>query len=201
MRRQAVALGVALTLAASVLAACSGGGVDAEPGFSATSSTTGTATSVPTSTIDPKALPAVQAYEASVVATRAAQRAPFGLDDPIRGDADFTKTTFDPFRTQTRGYIAELADQGGEYRGAPPRVNVVVESVDLNADPWPTVILSDCQSGSTSWRLYNAKTGAAQPRATPKVSPPYRITVTVIFYKKHWGVQKLTTDSSRTCTP
>jgi hypothetical protein len=199
LRGQAFALwGATLALPVVLsLAACSGSDVNAQPG----PSTTGTATPSVASTIDPKALPAVQAYEAASEAANNAARHPFGLHDKIPAGADFAKYTFDPFRTQYRAYILGLLNQGGEYRGTSPRLNVAVTSIDLEAQPWPTVILSDCQTDSDNWRLHNAKTGAVQPRATPSISPPYRSTITMIYYEKHWGIEKLSLDASRTCTP
>lgn len=189
-------------LAVSVvfLASCSGGGGDTEPTTS-TSAPVSTATPSPTSTIDPAAQPAVDAYEAFNEAANNAQRHPFGPDDKPPAGADFRKYSWDPFRGQYTAYIWGLANDGGEFRGAPPTLHVTVKAIRLNAKDWPTVILSDCQTEDGKWRYHNAKTGKVQPEATQKVSPPYRSTVTMILYKKRWGVQKVALDSSRTCTP
>ena len=189
--------GLLIVLAGVLLAGCSDSDVKAEPGV--TGSPTASIPS-PTSTIDPEALPAVQAYEAFTDAGRAAARHPFGKDDKIPSDADFTKYSYDPVRAQYETYIWNLDLQGAEYRGTMPTPHVTVKSTDLKAKPWPTVTLSDCQTGDSDWRLYNVKTGKPQPRATQSVSPPYRSTVTVIFFEKRWGVQKIELDSSRTCT-
>jgi hypothetical protein len=189
-----------LMLSALILVACSGGSVDAEPGFPATSSATGAPLPSSTPTISAEAVPAVQAYEAFNDAARNAARHPYGKGDVKPAGADFTRYTWDPFRGEYTSYIWGLAEQGLEYRGTPPTPHITVTSVELKAKPWPTVTLSDCQTNSSNWNLYNAKTGAVQPRASQKVRPPYRSTVTMIRYKKQWGVQKITLDSSRTCT-
>lgn len=155
----------------------------------------------PTSTIDPPALPAVQAYEAGIQASNDAAQHPFGAGDAIPKDANFARYMFDPFLTTYKFYIWGLANTGGEYRGSPPQINVVVKSTDLSGKPWPSVMLSDCATGGKDWRLYNSKTGKVQPRATQKVAPPYQATVTMIFYQNHWGIRKLTLDKSHTCSP
>jgi hypothetical protein len=182
-----------------VLTACSDDGVKTEPGPSPTGAVHQTAT--PTSTIDPKARSAVEAYESFMEAAINASRRPFKVNDKIPADADFTKYSFDPFRTQYKTFIWQLAADGGEYRGTPPTLNVKVKSMDLDAKPLPIVVLSECQTSGSEWRQYNTKTGKVLPRQTQKVKPPHRSTVTVIFYRNRWGVQKIAFDSSRTCTP
>ena len=198
-RRGMASRGAIAVFAVLALGACWGSGGEAESLPPSTVSALPTAS--PTSTIDPKALPAVEAYKAFFRAFRNAQRRPFSLDDKIPAAADFTKYSFDPFRTEYRGYIWGLVRDGGEYRGTPPTLNVRVSSVDTAAKPYPTVTLSDCQTGDGDWRYYDAQTGKLQPRKPPKVKPPYRSTVTMILHDKRWGVKSLTLDTSRTCAP
>jgi hypothetical protein len=197
-----VSAGIMLALG---LTACSGSSAPAaNPSSRSPAATTSMAGGVSpgiTATVDPAAQPAVDAYQSAIAAARNAQRHPVGKDATLPPDADFTKFTFDPFRSQYQIFVWGLAAQGGQYRGTPPSSHVSVTSVALSAKPYPTVQLSDCPGDDSEWRLYNAATGAVQPRATQKVSPPYRSSVTVIFYEKHWGVKKVVLDSSRTCTP
>jgi hypothetical protein len=143
----------------------------------------------------------VDVYEAFNEAAAEAQRHPYGVDDKPPLGADFAQYSWDPFRAQYAAYIWGLANDGGEFRGTPPTLNVTVKSINLKAKDWPTVVLSDCQTDGDDWKYYNIKTGEVQPDSKQKVSPPYRSTVTMILYKKRWGVQKVALDSSRTCTP
>ncbi len=182
------------------LVACSSGGETAQDP-PATVPPEPTISPSASSTVDPLALPALRAYEAGIEATRNAARHPFDEGDQIAAKADFTRYMFDPFLTTYKFYIWNMAETSGEYRGTPPRLNVVIKSLNLSAKPWPTVILSDCQTGGKDWRLYDSRTGKVQPRVKQKVSSPYQSTVTMIFFEKHWGIQKLTLDKSRTCSP
>jgi hypothetical protein len=203
MRSATSVVSVSILLALG-LTACSS---SSTPTGSPSSSTAATAASSvgsspsATASIDPVAEPAVEAYQSAIAAARNAQRHPVGKDATVPSDADFRKFTFDPFRSQYQIYIWALADKGEQYRGTPAISHITVTSVAMTAKPYPTVKLSDCPSDDSKWRLYNAVTGAVQPRATQKVSPPYRSSVTMIFYQNHWGVKRVVLDSSRTCTP
>ena len=185
-------LGALLVLTAS----CTDSGVNTEP----LPTTSATPSPTPKSTIDPRARPAVSAYEAFSVAANNAQRHPVGHDQKWPPESDFTKFSFDPFRAQFTSFIWSLKEQGVEYRGTPDTPHVSVKSVRLNAKPWPTVMLTDCQTGG-DWDEYVIKTGKRVPSAeSGDVSPPYLITIKMIYYDGHWGVQSTTADKSRTCT-
>jgi hypothetical protein len=176
--------------------ACTNGDVNTEP-LPPTSTAPGP---TPTSTIDPRAQPAVSAYMIFNDTSNAAQRHPVEHDQPWPPGADFTKTSFDPLRAQFTSFIWSLYEQGIEYRGTPPTPHISVKSVRLKAKPWPTVMLTDCQTGG-DWDEYVIKTGKRVPLAdNDKVSPPYLITIKMIYYEGHWGAQTITADKSRTCT-
>jgi len=145
----------------------------------------------PTATIDHRAQPAVNAYEAFGVSANNAQRHPIGQDQKWPAGADFTKTSFDPLRAQFMGYIWSLKAQGVEYRGTPDTSHIAVKAIRLEAKPWPTIMLTDCQTGG-DWDEYVIKTGKRVPSENGKVPPPYLITVKMIYYKDHWGAQSQT---------
>ena len=94
----------------------------------------------------------------------------------------------------------DVESQGVEFRGTPDTLHVTVSDIDLQASPWPTVMLKDCQTGG-DWQEYSIKTGKKVPLAeNSDVPPPYLITARMIFYKNHWGLHSTTADKSRTCT-
>jgi hypothetical protein len=142
----------------------------------------------------------VRAYDSFNNTTRNAELHPFRAGEKYPPASDFTKFTYDPLRAQYESAIWTLKLQGIAYRGVPPQPHVKVKSIDLNASPWPAVVLTDCQTNNENWRVYNVKTGAVLPRTTPSIPPPYVATATVILYKNRWGVSKITVDTSRTCT-
>ncbi len=153
-----------------------------------------------TPTIDPRALPAVEAFEALDTRTNNAERNPKGPDQKLPPEADYAAYAFDPLLAQNQSVIWGLWHDGVQFRGTPPVPHITVAAIELDAPTWPTVILHDCEIGGQTWQAYNSKTGAQLPRTTPKVPPPYRATVTMIRYKAHWGAQKIDFDQSRTCT-
>lgn len=153
-----------------------------------------------TSAIDPQARPAVGAYESFWKASAAALRAPVAFNAKLPPDADFTRYSWDPARTTYRGYVAGLAEDGVAFRGTPPEPRLRVESVDLEAKPYPVVTLKDCQTPAPDWQSYVVRTGERAPEATQSPPPPYEITAKMIFYQNRWGLQDTSTDTSRTCT-
>jgi hypothetical protein len=197
--RRGVLLLLLLLLLAAVagptVVACSDNPQPQDPGTSSPGS--GSLSASPT--IDPRAQEAVDAYEAFWAAAIEAERHPVQVNQPLPGPADFTRHSWDPLRSDYRGYIGGLALQGVAFEGTPPEPRVRVESIDLQAKPYPTVVLKDCQTPAPNWRSYVVETGDEVPDATQSPPPPFEITVTVIFYKERWGPQKSSTDTSRTC--
>ena len=140
------------------------------------------------------------AFRRYITATYNAQRTPRQPGKPYAPASDFTRYSFDPMRSQEDTYIASLAATDQAFRGTPPTPRIHVSHADLNAKPYPTVVLTNCPTPAPTWVAYDTKTGKAIPYTAAKVPSPYLSTVTLILYEGHWGVQKTSVDSSRTCT-
>jgi hypothetical protein len=155
-----------------------------------------------TPTIDPKAQPAVSAYMNYVTALNEALQSPRKLGQNFTPAADFTKFAFDPARGQANVFIVSLSEQGQLFEGDPGRPRVNVAAVELDAKPYPRVVLKDCPTPTPTWRIHDAKTGKAMTMTLPPGTQPtpYLSTVEVIYYQGHWGVSKIDADTSRTCT-
>ena len=191
----------ALTLAL-VLAGCTS--TDA-PKLETPSATTGSASpstaSSPTPSVDPRAEPAIAAYRAFFAAGLEAARNPGRLaTDPKPGAADFRNYSFDPLRGQYIAFVMGLASDKVAYRGSPPTPRITVSRVDLAAQPYPMVELSNCPTPAPTWTAYSLATGKDIPAKPASVPQPYRLQVEVIQYQGHWGVSKITADNTATCT-
>jgi len=125
---------------------------------------------------------------------------PKKIGDPFPRGGNFRAYSFDPAQGQLISYVFSLTEGGIEYRGTPPTSRIAVVSTDLTAKPYPTVTLTDCPTAPPTWNAYYRKTGKPTADKPGKVKPPYLVTVRVIYYEKHWGVQKLTPNTSRTST-
>lgn len=156
-----------------------------------------TTTTPPT---DPTAQPALNAFAHYITASYNAQRAPRQVGGSYPPASDFTRYAFDPMLTQENAYIASLAASNQAFRGTPPAPRLRVVETELDAKPYPTVVLTNCPTPAPTWIAYDTKTGKPVSYAATKVPPPYLSTVTLIFYKGHWGVQKTSVDSRQTCT-
>ena len=163
------------------------------------SPTATTGSPAPSSSIDPRAQPAVDAYTAFAAASTNASRNPLPLGSTYPAAADYTRYSFDPIRAQTSAYLAGLAEQKVRFKGTPPAPRVRIQSIDLDAKPHPSVMLTDCQKPGSDWEEYD-DAGHRVPDAPASASPPYLVTATMIYYKDHWGLQSTTADTSRTCT-
>jgi hypothetical protein len=159
-----------------------------------------TATSTPSPSSDPRAGPAVEGYKSFWTTANNASRAPLAAGEAYPPAADFTRFSFDPVQSQYTAFLASMAADGVRYRGNPPTPRVTVTKVELEAKPYPTVILHDCQSPAPDWRAYVTDTGELVPRPSTTIQPPYLVTAKMIFYRGHWGLQSTSTDSSRTCS-
>lgn len=199
-------LAVALLSLVAIGAACTSSKPKASDSPTPTTSTSSTPTKSSASpspsttpTIDPQAQPAITAFKDYLTATFNSQMKPRQLGEKYSPTADFTKYSFDPMLGQENAYIGYLAQQGQAFKGTPPKPRITVSAINLAAKPYPTVVLSNCPTPSPSWVAYQVGTGKAVPYTQPKVKPPYRSEVVVIYYQSHWGVQKTTVDSSKTC--
>lgn len=144
---------------------------------------------------------AVKSYENFIKAVNVTYtNPPKKIGDPFPAGGNFRRYSFDPAQAQLIAYVFSLTEGGIEYRGTPPTSRISVVTTDLAAKPYPTVTLTDCPTAPPSWNAYYRKTGKPTTDKPSKVKPPYLVTVQVIYYEKHWGVQKLTPNASRTCT-
>lgn len=155
-------------------------------------------TASPSPTIDPQAQPAVSVYLKFWSTSNAAFAHPFSGTEPTPAE-DFTKYSFDPALGTGLAFVSSLASSGAAYRGTPPRARVKVTAINLAAKPYPTVVMTNCPTLAPTWQEYIVKTSAAVPQQKQPVPPPYLITVQVIQYRGHWGVQKVTPEA-KTCT-
>lgn len=153
-----------------------------------------TASAAPSSSTQVDA--ALSAYKSFSAATFAVERHP----DSSRVRAHLAGLSFDPARGKQLGYAVSLTSQGVAWRGSPPTPRATVLSINLDAKPWPTVVVSDCPTPAPSWQEYVVNTGATVPASTSGASPPFEITANVILYQGHWGVQSTSVDRSRTCS-
>jgi hypothetical protein len=176
------------------LAGCQDGGVTKQPGTPTT-----TTPSTPTSNVDARALPALRAYRQFIAASQNAKRKPVAQGEKYPRASDFNRWSFDPARAEYETYIWSLALGDVEFRGTPPQSHARVEEIDLDASPYPTVHVSDCQTGG-NWVGYDTKLGKVLPTPKPSVAPPYLSKSTVIYFRKRWGVSTIKVDTSRTCT-
>jgi hypothetical protein len=202
MRLNLMAAAAAATVTVLSTTACGGGNGALKPTASTSSPMTSAPTSSPTPTIDPKAQPAVTAYLNFVAAVSEALKKPGKSGQNYTSAADFTSYSFDPLRGQERAAIVSLREQGQLFKGDPGRPRVNVNAIEIDAKPYPTVMLNDCPTPTPTWRIYDAKTGNDMtPQPPPGVHPmPYLSTVEVIYYRGYWGVSKIDADTSRTCT-
>lgn len=186
-------------------------GSAADPSTTSSTSTTRTTSAPPPSTpttssstpADPRVVAAVRAYEAFAKAFAVSeQHPPKAANDPYAPGGNFPKYMFDPARAEYVGQVLSLSQLQVAYRGTPARPRASVTKVDLGAKPYPTVVVADCPV-PPKWKVVATTPGPpptvkSSPAAAP---PPYLATVQVIFYKKHWGVYKIATNTSTTCTP
>lgn len=193
-RRQALLVPVAL---AAVLVGCSSGS-QPHTQTPSTSSPSMTPLSPTTAKVDPAAQPAVDAYLSFGSTADKAQRKPRRLGEPIDPAADFTQYSFDPVMTQEATYVLRLAQNGWAVRGTAPSRHPQVESVNLTAEPYPTVTLHDCVLAPADWQEYDVKTGkpVPNPYATRQ---PLTTQIQVIQYQGHWGVYKMDNLEGQPC--
>lgn len=157
-------------------------------------------TAVPQGTADPRAQPAIEAYDSFVAAVHAVQRTPVPSGTPYPGDADLNQHSFDPARAQYQALVAGLAAEHLEYRGTPPTSRVTVSLIDVDATPWPRVVLADCRVGTDGWTAYDTRTGTARPDQVPGLPTPDGLAVTMIRDQQHWGVQTVLPAPAGTCS-
>lgn len=206
---------VCLTL---LLASCTSTGPNPGPSRTNTSDPSSPSDSGPTTTTpssssptpstststyaDPKVAAAVNSYEKFTAAANYAQaHPPKKIGDPLPSRGNYRPYAFDPALGEVENFIFGLTRDGLIYRGTSPQPRISVTKVDAGAAPYPTITLTDCPTAPADWNEYYRATGKPTSVKSGQVKPPYLVTVQVIFYKKHWGVYKLSPDARRTCTP
>lgn len=137
-------------------------------------------------------------------AAELAEQRPFGTNGrKPTSDEDFTRYSTEPLRSQTIAEVTDLSATGELWRGSPPQARIKVVAVEVAANPWPTVKISNCPTHPSDWVRVDAKTGKPAPTVAPPghpAKPPYRSTYEVIYYLGRWLVHDMTTDRSHTCT-
>jgi hypothetical protein len=156
-------------------------------------------TSLPRGTDEPQAKGAVQAYEAFNLAVIEAQRKPIPPQGVYPKPANFALYSFDPIASEFQTVVRKLSLDKQEFRGPPPTSNIRLSSIDPDAAPWPTVTLSDCQTGREDWKVFDTRTNKPVADQRPRIESPYGMVVTVIFNREHWGVNAIRMDPSRKC--
>jgi hypothetical protein len=154
-------------------------------------------TSVPKGTSDPRVRAAVTAYQKFTEAVVRAQQKT--EPSPSPSVAEFGQFSFDPVEGEYQARLKLLHRAKAHFRGTPPQSHLRVTSIDPDASPWPTVTLSDCQTGHEQWQAVDVRTGKPAPGQEPMVPRPYGATITVVYHQQHWGVHTISLDSSRTC--
>ncbi len=156
-------------------------------------------TAIPDGVKDPRVAPAVAAYQLFQSAVAHSQEKPLAAAGEYPEGSDFTRYSFEPISTEFEAEIKRLKLANGQFRGTPPTSNVTVVSIDPDANPWPEVTLSDCQTGQAGWQAVDTRTGDPLPDIAPRVPRPYGITISMVYNQQHWGVNTMSMDPDRTC--
>jgi hypothetical protein len=196
LRRAVLVAGaiIAITGSAGLATGCSAGDDRAPAGLLRPAET-----SVPKGTDDPRVGPAVEAYQRFLQAAAAAQQKPVADEASLPKEADFSLFSFDPIVSEYAARIRGLSLAKREFRGTPPQSNLTVTSIDPDAPNFPTVTLSDCQTGLDNWQLFDITTGKSVVDQEPTIPRPFGVSVSVIYSRQRWGVHTITLDSTRTC--
>ena len=156
-------------------------------------------TSIPKGTSDPQVKPALEAYQKFTLATVRAQQNPLPNSNAYPARANFTQYSFDPIAAEFESSIKALSLAKSAFRGVPPESHITVTSIDPDAQPWPTVTLSDCQTGQDGWQAFDTRTNKPVPNQEPRIPSPYGAIVTMVYNQQHWGVNSIKMDEDRKC--
>lgn len=142
---------------------------------------------------------AAAAYTAFALAAKYAERKP---SDLARRKA-LAAHAIEPALTNEAGSLVSYAANNIVWAGTPPTPRVRVITVLPASKPYPTVTLRDCPTAAPTWKPYDSKTHKVVPVQFPgsKAPPPHAVTVTVVYYKSRWMVQKTVTQVTKTCAP
>jgi hypothetical protein len=111
--------------------------------------------------------------------------------------------TVDPQQERDGAMLLQYSINHLIWRGTPPAPRATVAQMRLAAKPYPTVVVRDCPTVSTTWEPYDTSHHTVVPVQYPKGSarPPFGITASVVKYKSRWRVEKVTTLMRTTCVP
>ena len=142
---------------------------------------------------------AVLAYLAFRTVSYRAEMAP---DDYTTWLGKLNATAVDPARTDEEQKLFQDRALPWAYRGTPPASRTSVQTIALDAKPYPSVVIADCPTVSATWRVFDIKKNKPLRQVFPSGTskPPYPTTATVIYYRSHWTVQQVNTDMRRTCS-
>lgn len=195
----AAVLGVVLGLAA-----CSGSNGDPKPTPPSTSvgllppvsasQTDAPATSAPTRSPEEKA--AVTSYLNLVAASNSAYEDPEGVSAK-----SFAEFAVDPALGVILNDVTNLQLSSYEFRGVPPVSRITISHSDLGAKPYPFVVLVDCPTVSTTWKVYSQATGKPVQVVSQEIDPPYATTNEMVHIRERWVLRTTSVDRSRTCSP
>lgn len=143
--------------------------------------------------------PAVAAYLRYRAIVNAAEKSP----SSTRLLNELAAITADPQQQRDGAMLLQNRINQVAWRGIPPRSRAKVSESNLQAKPYLTVMVRDCPTVSATWKPYLTTTGKSVPVTYPKGSarPPYAFTATVVEYRSHWVVQKVTMYLRKTCAP
>ena len=142
--------------------------------------------------------PAVDAYLAFSHRLAKSLADPWEDDGMYPADADFGPYSTYPARDQYRRFVSVLRSEHLEFRGTPPESHLSVTTVDLDAQPSPTVVLTDCQSGLDEWVARDERTGRAHPALTPNPGGD-GLAVTVVREEGAWVVTTILPEEDSAC--
>ncbi|MBT0774204.1 hypothetical protein KIH74_34990 [Kineosporia sp. J2-2] len=166
------------------------------------SESTASPSATPSATLDPEVAKALDAYEAYMRTSNAALESPVSKGQPWPSGADFTRWAYDPAQAETSVYVHALAAYKAEYRGKPPVSNNTVDEVDLDASPYPSVKLTDCQVPQGLYVPYSRETDEQLPlEGDVNLDDPYPVSVELISVKGKWGVKSAEADREKSCKP
>jgi len=131
-----------------------------------------------------------------------ALRKPRGLGETFAPNADYRKYSFDPAQSSLSAVVQQFSSQGLKMTGDPGKPRIVLQSLELEAKPYPLVTLSDCPTPPVQWHPADTKTGkdVSAPLPSRVAAPPHKVTVQVIYYQGRWGVSRTTSELSLTCS-
>jgi hypothetical protein len=63
----------------------------------------------------------------------------------------------DPARTEEEQQLFQDRALAWAYRGTPPASRTSIQTIALDAKPYPSVVIADCPAVSATWRVFDIK--------------------------------------------